>query len=159
MHDSSLHNMNEFKKAFVYGKNKRVLDVGSYNVNGSYRDLFAEHTYIGFDMRPGPNVDVTDWDDVATESFDYVISGQTFEHVENDVELMENIFNVLKPDGLICIIAPSTGERHDYPSDYRRYHPEDFITLAELTGFEVIEAKINGALPWNDCVLIARKPL
>ena len=35
-----------------------VLECGSYNVNGSVRDLFAVREYIGLDWRPGPGVDV-----------------------------------------------------------------------------------------------------
>jgi hypothetical protein len=38
----------------------RVLDVGSYDVNGSYRHLFdkSKYHYTGLDMEEGPNVDI-----------------------------------------------------------------------------------------------------
>ena len=68
---------------------KKVRDVGSYDVNGTYKMLFPDDyfEYSGLDMVPGPNVDVCIenpyvWNDFANESFDIVISGQAFEHTE-----------------------------------------------------------------------------
>ena len=39
---------------------KNVLDIGSYNVNGCYRDIFEtkDINYTGLDMEEGPNVDI-----------------------------------------------------------------------------------------------------
>jgi len=34
----------------------KTLDVGSFDVNGSLKDLFDDYT--GIDMREGPNVDI-----------------------------------------------------------------------------------------------------
>jgi len=155
MHETSMSNMRYFREAFV--KPRRVLDVGSQDLNGSYRSIFLDLEYVGMDLLEGPGVDVTNWDDLAEDSFDYVISGQTFEHAEDDAALMWNIAKVLKPCGLCCIIAPSAGPNHDSPYDYRRYSPESMIILAEDAGLRVIEAKINGEDPWFDCVLIAQK--
>jgi SAM-dependent methyltransferase len=154
-----MDNMRYFRDNYIKTSKGVVLDVGALNINGTYRDLFEGFKYIGFDISPGLGVDVTDWKDIESESVDYCISGQTFEHVEDEHELMINIFNVLKPGGLICIIAPSCGPKHDFPQDYRRYQPSDMEMLADITGFDVIEARINGRLPWNDCMLIGRKPL
>jgi hypothetical protein len=38
----------------------RVLDVGSYDVNGTYKDIINDPawTYVGADLAAGPNVDV-----------------------------------------------------------------------------------------------------
>ncbi len=55
----------------------------------SYRKLFdgKQAQYIGLDIAAGPNVDVImdkpyEWDSLEDESFDFVISGQAFEHME-----------------------------------------------------------------------------
>ena len=60
----------------------RILDLGSQDVNGSYRSLFAESHwhYAGLDMAAGNNVDIVlktpyIWNEVASESVDVVISG------------------------------------------------------------------------------------
>ena len=40
-------------------RNARVLEVGSYDVNGTIRPLFAgARSYLGVDWRPGPGVDL-----------------------------------------------------------------------------------------------------
>ena len=38
--------------------NKRVLEVGSLNINGTVRDLFNDCNYIGIDVGEGNGVDV-----------------------------------------------------------------------------------------------------
>ena len=39
-------------------KNKKVLDIGSLDINGSNRDLFENCDYIGLDVGEGKNVDI-----------------------------------------------------------------------------------------------------
>ena len=40
--------------------NVNVLDIGSYDVNGTYRKIFNDpiYQYTGMDMSSGPNVDI-----------------------------------------------------------------------------------------------------
>ena len=56
---------------FAVDRELEILDVGSLDVNGSYRKLFAENPkwhYMGADAQNGPNVDVVlDWDYKWTE--------------------------------------------------------------------------------------------
>ena len=58
-----------------------VIDVGSQDVNGSYRPLFAKPgwRYRGIDMTAGPNVDIVMPDPyelpLSSRSVDLVISG------------------------------------------------------------------------------------
>lgn len=156
MHETSLQNMKSFKEKYLAGSGK-VLDVGSMDVNGTYRDIFSGWEYTGFDIEAGNGVDVTDWKDINGKKYDVVISGQTFEHVKDDAELINRMAYVLKKGGYCCIIAPSEGPKHDYPKDYRRYQREDMIKIAEGAGLTVVEAKINGDSPWFDCVLVAQK--
>ena len=80
----------------------RVLDVGSYGVNGVYRDLFKENNieYVGLDIEAGPNVDIVVkdsycWDCLPDESFDYIISGQAFEHIEYPWLTIKEIYKKL----------------------------------------------------------------
>jgi hypothetical protein len=68
---------------------KSVLDVGSYDVNGSYKHIFSDNrfSYTGLDMEHGPNVDFVPqkpyhWEELEDNAFDVVISGQAFEHIE-----------------------------------------------------------------------------
>ena len=63
-------------------KNKRVLDCGSLDINGSNRYLFDGCTYIGIDLGPGKNVDQISLIHEFTdpEGFDTIISTECFEH-------------------------------------------------------------------------------
>ena len=90
MHTSAMTRMKWFVENYIPSNKKvKVLDVGSYNVNGCYRDLFTDRKnveYVGLDVEPGPNVDIVvnspyNWDNVEDESFDFVISGNAFEHI------------------------------------------------------------------------------
>ena len=161
MHDESMNEMGEFKANYVK-PGARVLDVGSYDVNGSYKTLFDPgFYYMGLDIVAGPNVDVLAEDPYAWPikdgEFDHVISGQAFEHIEFPDRTMKEIARVLAPDGYCCIIAPSSGPEHDYPRDYRRYNADDLRKLAEDAGLSVVSSVVNDVPLWNDAVLIAKK--
>ncbi|MEO7251905.1 MAG: hypothetical protein ABIW30_04775, partial [Arenimonas sp.] len=56
---------------------KRILEIGSYNVNGSIRQFFQGSTYVGVDLTEGPDVDVVcEGDKVADpdETYDLTVS-------------------------------------------------------------------------------------
>ena len=85
-----------------------VLDVGSLDVNGSYRALIEGRgwRYTGLDIAPGANVDVVADDPYcypfADGAFDVVISGSTMEHVKHPwrwVPELADVDDVHKLDG------------------------------------------------------------
>jgi SAM-dependent methyltransferase len=112
---------------------KRVLDIGSFDVNGSLRSVVSPlkpGEYIGVDLRPGPGVDVVcaAEDLIArfgVECFDLVLSSSTFEHIRYWKQALSNMKQVCKPNGLILIIVPSKWPFHAYPNDYWRYESYD----------------------------------
>ena len=60
-----------------------VLEIGSYDVNGSARSVFPGARYVGVDLCEGPGVDlVSSGHEVAfpSETFDLVLSMECFEH-------------------------------------------------------------------------------
>ena len=154
MHKSAMRRMKWFVDNYIpKDKKVRVLDVGSYNVNGSYRTLFSgtQVEYIGLDMCAGPNVDYVPknpylWSDLEDESFDFIISGNAFEHIEFPWVTMEQIYAKLKEGGIICILAPFAHIEHRYPTDCYRYFSDGFIALAKWVGLQVIEATVGGIL-------------
>ena len=168
--------MEWFVETFLNDKNYyNVLDVGSYNVNGSYKELFEEEkfSYIGLDMEQGPNVDIVpkstyEWSEIEDDTYDVVISGQAFEHIEFFWLTMEEIVRVTKKGGLICIIAPNGFEEHRYPVDCWRFHTDGMIALARYCKLELIHAHTNAApdtsyKKWyseneSDSIIVARKP-
>lgn len=113
-----------------------VLELGAFNVNGSIKDLVlgqGPRSYVGTDMRAGPNVDrVMDAGDAAAvfgpASFDVVVTTEMLEHVEDWRAVCGAIRDVVKPGGLLILTTRSPGfPRHDYPGDYWRYTPEQIV--------------------------------
>ncbi|NTW58570.1 MAG: glycosyltransferase [Nitrospirae bacterium] len=177
MHQSSFSIITHFKELVVKHYPKgiiKVLDVGSYGVNGTFKEIFSDSTrfnYVGLDVTAGPNVDYVPkdpyrWLELADDSFDILISGQAFEHIEFPWLIIEEMHRTLKPNGLICIIAPSRGPEHKYPVDCWRYYPDGFRALAKWVGLEVLEAKTfwgstgftDGSDQWGDTLCILHKP-
>ncbi len=167
--------MKWFRDNFLDKKNKyTVLDVGSYGVNGTYKEIFFGNnfTYTGLDIVDGPNVDLVpkniySWLEIPDNHFDIVISGQAFEHIEFFWLTMYEIARVLKKGGLICIIAPSNLKEHRYPVDCWRFFSDGMVSLARWTNLTVLHAHTNCApspylhkwfsLNNADSILIAQK--
>lgn len=177
MHQSSLENMRRFQSRYLNsrkGESLDILDLGSMDINGSYRFLFENPNwrYQGMDMAPGPNVDIVlktpyHWQEVPSESADVFISGQAFEHIEFFWITALEIARVLKPGGLCCLIAPSGGFEHRYPVDCWRFYPDGFRALARFARLDVLAIKTqkeplshytDNSNEWKDSVLICQKP-
>lgn len=171
MHPSSMTRMTAFRDRYLGQRRAEplaVLDVGSADVNGSYRELFRlpPWRYTGLDMADGKNVDIVPrdayyWREVAAAAYDVAVSGQAFEHAEFFWDSMREIARALKPGGLCCILAPSAAPEHRHPVDCWRFYPDGFVALARHGGLEVLEVSTD----WDaedrwfaDTLLIARKP-
>lgn len=100
------------KKYPEYFRNKKVLDVGSLDVNGTHKHLFDNCTYIGIDVGEGNNVDVVSIGhlyDAPDNYFDTIISGSVFEHDMFYEKTFENIIRMLKPGGLFLFTCGGPG--------------------------------------------------
>ncbi len=152
MHKSAMLRMQWFVNNYVQNsKHVRVLDIGSYDVNGNFRELFNEidAEYVGLDVEVGPNVDYVPknpykWDELKDESFDFVISANAFEHIEYPWLTICEIYKKLKKDGFACILAPNSSYEHRYPVDCYRYFSDGFRALARWGGFEVVDVTVSG---------------
>jgi len=177
MHESSLARMRWFVDSHLgsfRNRPTRILDIGSQDVNGTYRPLFddPQWTYVGTDMTMGRGVDLVlsqpyRWGrQLKSSDFDVVISGQAFEHVEFPWASILEIARVLRPNGLLCMVVPSSGRQHRYPVDCWRFYPDGLAALAGWAGLEVLQAKTHwedegwadGSDEWHDSVLVATKP-
>jgi SAM-dependent methyltransferase len=177
MHLSSLDKMRAFQMQYLNGKEDnalKILDLGSMDICGCYRSIFTEDKweYVGVDLSPGDNVDIVlsdpyRWREIKSNSIDVVISGQSFEHIEFFWLTILEISRILKPGGLCCLIAPSSGPIHRYPVDCWRFYPDGFVALAKFGDLEVIEVYSqaeptgypDGSDQWQDLVMVARKPI
>ncbi len=123
---------------------KRVLEIGSYDVNGNVRDLFADAaSYLGIDKRPGPNVDVQI--DIHTKGghwtkFDTVLCLEMLEHDTHPYDTLETAWSVLDYGGRVIVTTRGIGYGlHDTPEDYWRFTEYGLRLLMDDAGFQDIE--------------------
>jgi len=143
-------------------KDKDVLEVGSYNVNGSLREHIESlkpKSYIGSDIEEGPGVDVVHsitepWPE-NREKFDVIVTTEMFEHVEDWRRALFEITELLKPNGVLLITTRSEGFfYHPYPDDFWRYTFQDFNYL--LGSWLWIDAQNDPEAP--GIFILVRKP-
>ncbi len=130
-------------------KGKRVIEVGSYDMNGSMRpvvSVWKPAEYVGVDIVPGPGVDVVcNADDTVKhfgkERFDVVISTEAIEHVRNWKTVISNLKNLCAPEGVILVTTCMPGHYyHPHPGDFWRYTPEDFREIFSDCEIEAVES-------------------
>jgi SAM-dependent methyltransferase len=89
----------------------RVLEIGSRDINGSPRLLFADDRvrYVGIDVTPGLGVDVVANGATfkSASPFDLVICAEVFEHTHEWPAILENMARLVTPDGIILVTAAS----------------------------------------------------
>jgi len=134
------------KKEEVF--NKKVIEIGAYNVNGTIRptiEKYSPESYLGTDIEEGPGVDMVVWGENLVEtfskdSFDLVVTCDALEHVYNLKEVISNIKGVLKPGGYLYLTLPSTAfPFHAYPNDYWRFEKEDLEFIFSDLSIESLE--------------------
>jgi SAM-dependent methyltransferase len=92
--------------------NKKVLEVGSANLDGSIRFLFRNCDYLGIDVATCPGVDLVCEGqklDHPNDTYDTVASCECFEHNPYWEETFINMHRMTKVGGLIFMTCGSTG--------------------------------------------------
>lgn len=97
----------------------KVLDCGSLDVNGSFRDLFELGEYTGIDIAAGNGVDwvgsVADYKkymdglEIKTPYYDVIVSGEMLEHDETWKEDIQHMIDMLRPGGLLAFSCAGKG--------------------------------------------------
>lgn len=162
MHPSSMENMRRCVNLYLPEGDLRVIDLGSSNVNGSYRELIPPNAeYLGLDLEPGPGVDIVLTDPyrlpLEDESIDVVLSGQMLEHCAHFWRVFTEISRVIKPSGLLFSIAPSAGPIHRFPVDCYRFYLDAYQALADWAGLRIIHCWLDERGPWRDLVGVFQK--
>ncbi len=178
MHASSFEKVRAFRDAYLEPSPKpvlSVLDVGSmaHEEQDTYRPLFAgeRYSFTGLDIAQGPNVDLVphdtfDWQEIPSQSFDVVISGQAFEHNPYFWISLAEVARVLVPGGLAAIVAPGGGAVHRYPFDCWRFYPDAWPAACAYVGLDLLEHAMEDRPPdprmtgfnWHDNFMVARAP-
>jgi SAM-dependent methyltransferase len=119
-------------------------------------------------MAPRPGVDIVARNPyrypLPSASVDLVVCGQVFEHMEYFWLGWLDICRIVKPNGLIFLLAPSRGPEHQYPVDCWRFYPDGFEALGKWAGVELLEVSTDwaedpdpGSAPWGDTVGVFRR--
>ena len=91
----------------------RILEIGSYDVNGSLRSVFGlADEYTGVDLKEGPGVDLVSFGheiDSADGSYDITISAECFEHDPHWQDTFINMARMTRPGGLVAFSCASQG--------------------------------------------------
>lgn len=131
-----MNNAKAFHDAYVsHLPRQRIVEIGSQDVNGSIRDHFRGHDYIGVDFANAKGVDVVLDDPYVlpfeTGSVDVLLCSSCFEHSEFFWLTFQEMMRVLKPGGLCYLNVPSNGPVHGYPVDCWRFYPDSGEALAK----------------------------
>ena len=140
-----------------------VIEVGSYDVNGSLRPIlqaWGPLSYVGVDLVPGPGVDVVcPAEELAArfgaESFDLVVSTEMVEHVRDWRAVFTNMMALCRPGGLVLVTTRSPGyPYHAWPHDFWRYDEADMRTI--FAGWDDVQVERDPSRP--GVFVKARKP-
>jgi SAM-dependent methyltransferase len=135
-------------------RDKKVLEVGSLDVNGSIRnyvEYFNPSKFIGIDIQDGPNVDIVlnAYDIVnrfGKNMFDVVICTEVVEHVEDWRLVFKNIKNVLIENGIVILTTRSKNSPyHGYPFDHWRYEISDMKKI--FSDFKILKLFPDNLMP------------
>lgn len=100
---------NKFPEKFT---DKKVLDIGSLDINGNNRYLFDNCEYTGIDIGPGKNVDIVSKGHefrMPDKTYDVIVSTECFEHDIYYIDTIKNAVRMLKNGGLFLFTCATTG--------------------------------------------------
>ena len=124
-----------------HGPEGKVLEVGSYNVNGSMRNFYPD--YIGVDLREGNGVDMVYKDRLPFDdsTFDKVIYLEVMEHDLFFWRTFDEMRRVLKTGGKLIVTTRGFAfPKHDFPHDYYRFTAQAIQGILADAGF------VNGSV-------------
>jgi SAM-dependent methyltransferase len=137
-------------------KAKRVLELGSLDMNGSPREFFwAPQDYVGVDWREGKGVDEVsmahEYRGRHDEYFDCVVSTEMLEHDPKWRETLQRAVELLRPGGHIVLTMAGTGRPpHEVgvaPGEnpyYENRTIEDIVQhVTSLAHFRMVHAEDN----------------
>ena len=98
-------------------RRRRVVEFGSYDVNGSARPLYPAQHYHGVDNRPGLGVDyvrrASAFRSPFFTAYDTVICTEMLEHCSDSKETVWNAFSILMVGGIfIATMATDPRQPH-----------------------------------------------
>lgn len=162
MHDSVMSWLSKKTMELSLRSSAPVLEVGSYNVNGSAREFFErQEDYVGVDVAAGPGVDQV-VSPVALPfkegGFAVVVSTEMLEHAAFPALTLVEMRRVLQPGGVLLLTTRSEGFPHHNPPDYHRYSPGQMRDMLKWLGFERVAVEVDSDPRHPGVFVVAYKP-
>ena len=140
-----------------YFEGKKVLEVGSQNINGSVRSHFKNCDYLGIDLGEAPGVDKVEDASKMTyfEEYDVVISSEMLEHCEEWDNALVAMFTATKIGGMFILTCAGPnrqehGTNNHTPQDskftlehYRNISVEDFLSVLPAYFFKEMDLGLH----------------
>jgi SAM-dependent methyltransferase len=123
---------------------RSVLEVGSFDVNGSVRPYFTG-PYLGTDMQPGPGVDevmlAAEAEVRYPDGFDVCVCTEMLEHDEAPWGSLASMRAAVVRGGFLILTARGYDERgcfplHGFPLDLWRFSVQGMRCLLDRTGWK-----------------------
>ena len=130
MHQSA-YNLVQQAISSIVPRPSRVVDIGSFDVNGCLKPLFAGVEYTGIDILSGPNVDIVTEPysfPFMNNSIECIVSANCMEHVSMPWRWVIELDRILQVGGHAVIHTPWQIVHH-HPPDYYRYSHEAMLVL------------------------------
>lgn len=118
-------------------KNSKMLEVGAFA--DERLDIPASEAYWGMEYHvlnmEGTNhprfirADITNCPQIPDNSFDFIYTMDTFEHINKPWLAAKEIARILKPRGVVYLVTLFAWRYHKAPEDYFRYTPFGLMSL------------------------------
>jgi SAM-dependent methyltransferase len=124
-----------------------IIDLGSKEARGHYGfgPPPKDARVVCVDMEAGPGVDLVadahDLQMISSNSVDFVVSISVLEHVRYPQKVVQEIFRILKPGGMLYVSVPFIFPYHADPDDFYRFSHRGITILCER--FERIDSGFN----------------
>jgi SAM-dependent methyltransferase len=116
-----------------------ILDVGAGR--GDFASLFDRPGYLAVDVYPYPELDLacdlTQTNPFHADHFDAILLLNVLEHLFDAPGLLNQLFKLLKPGGILVVAIPFMVKLHQAPLDYARYTQFALLQIGEAHGFIV----------------------
>lgn len=130
-----------------------ILVVGGHGpVLDFIKKQFRAHSIVTLDINPDFKPDILA--DLSEESlvskigktFDWVVIVEVLEHISKYEEALDNVYQLLKPGGLLVGTTPWSTPLHDKPFDFFRYTSYQIEKMLKSAQFKDIKIESRGNL-------------
>ena len=162
IYDKIRTNIDEF---LTFNKSDQcILEIGP-NENTKYR--FSDNTSIetvdiNDALNPTYIADLTQPNVIPKNKYDIVICSEVIEHCSSPKCMLREIYNLLKPTGLIYLTTPFQFRIHGPLPDYWRITEYGIKMLLEINKYDIVDFKAlidneRPAFPLHYCVVAKKK--